>query len=225
MKRLFVIFLLGLVSAQSGAVTLEENRTYRLDKSVYHLERTRDGDKSAFAFRNSTFIVIDNRKPDVYIVRFIKLFSRDGVDSTARTDEEYKLDRMIGGIELSRSVSPSFSGPVSGPLIVPFKYRLNDKSLTGEATIGYYAGYGLEPQIGSARIAISPFVAGGISQINVTKNGETDNKTGITLAVGFLIQNWAGINIGILYGQDRIGDSTWEHEGKGWASFMVGWEL
>ena len=224
MKCLLAGILLALYSASGYAGMLEENRTYRLEKSVYHLERTRDGDKGAYALRNSTFIVIDNSKSDFYVVRFIKVFKNED-ELQALTDEEYKIPKSIGGIELSRSVSPSFSGPVSGPLIVPFKYRLNDKSLTGEATIGYYAGYGLEPRVGAARIAISPFIAGGISQINVSRNGQTDNKTGITLAAGFLIQNWGGINIGILYGQDRIGDKAWENEGEGWVSFMIGWDL
>ena len=33
------------------------------------------------------------------------------------------------------------------------------------------------------------------------------------------------MNIGVIYGQDRIGDNTWEHEGDGWWSIMIDWEL
>ena len=99
--------------------------------------------------------------------------------------------------------------------------------MAGDATIGYYAGYSVEPRLPftETRIPISPFIAGGLSQVSVTKEEETSNQTGVTLAVGVLIQNWDGINIGIVYGQDRIGDKDWEHEGEGWVSFMVGWEL
>ncbi|MDH4273818.1 MAG: hypothetical protein OEW08_02140, partial [Gammaproteobacteria bacterium] len=144
-----------------------------------------------------------------------------------KTDEEYKIDRAVGGISLTKSVLPSFAGPASGPLIVPFKYRLNDKSLTGESAIGYYAGYRIEPRIPltNTRVPLSPFIAGGLTQINMATNGDTDNKTGVTIAVGFLVQNWAGVNIGLVGGQDRIGNGAWVHEGKNWVSFMIGWNL
>ena len=121
----------------------------------------------------------------------------------------------------------SLTGPVSGPLIVPFKYRTDDHSLSGEATIGYYAGYRTEIKMpwANARIPISPFIAGGLSQINVSTNGDTDNKSGVTIAAGILIQNWADVNVGFVFGQDRIGDSSWEHEGDDWVSFMIGWNI
>ena len=69
------------------------------------------------------------------------------------------------------------------------------------------------------------FIAGGLTQISVTEDEETSNQTGVSLAAGILIQNWAGVNIGLVYGEDRIGNQDWEHEGEGWLSFMVGWEI
>ncbi len=143
------------------------------------------------------------------------------------TEFEYILHKTYGGVKLDKSTSVSWEGAVSGPLVVPFKYRGNDGSLSGESSIGMYAGYGLEPEIwNSFRLPLTPFIAGGLTQISTTNdNDEATNNTGLTVAVGLLIQNWGGLNIGLVYGQDRIGKKDWKHEGRGWTSFMVGWEL
>jgi len=207
---------------------MEEGQTYSLEKSVFNLERTRDKQPGFIAAQNSKFVVVDNKiYPNAYVVRFIFIYDTDNTVSNVTTDEEYKLAKVIGGIDILKSVQPSLAGPVSGPLIVPFKYRLDDKSLSGEAAIGYYAGYRTEPKMPwtKTRISFSPFIAGGISQVNTSTNGETDNRTAVTLATGILIQNWDNVNIGFVIGQDRIGDNTWQFEGKSWVSFMIGWDL
>jgi len=167
---------------------LEETKTYRLDKTVYDLVRVRDNQPGFIAGQNSKFVVVDSQSiNDAYIIRFIKIYDADKLKSTIRDDEEYKLARASkAGIPIIKSVRPSHVGPVSDPLIVPFKYRTDDDSLSGEATIGYYAGFRTEFKIpgSNTRLPMSPFIAGGLSQINVATNGETDNKTGVTLAVG-----------------------------------------
>jgi hypothetical protein len=220
--------LLLAFSFVAAAQSLEENKIYRLSKTVNDLVLIPPADESNkfVAAKGSKFVVIDSGGSTFYVVRFVSVVDFKESKSTVVEDSEYKLSKTIGLVDISRSVERSFGGPVSGPLVVPFKYRLDDKSLSGDAAIGYYAGYGFEPKIIGTdfRIPISPFVAGGLSQISVVNNGTTDNKTGITLAVGFLIQNWANINIGLVIGQDRIGESTWAHEGGRWVSFMIGWD-
>ncbi|MDX2505952.1 MAG: hypothetical protein QNL62_15960 [Gammaproteobacteria bacterium] len=229
MKILLSIILLStFISQNAFSQDLEEKKIYRLDKSVHNLKRTRDDQTGFIALQKSKFIVVDTQTdPNAYIVRFIKIYDHGDTLSTVTEDEEYKLNKLIGGTAIIKSVQVSLTGPVSGPLIVPFKYRTDDDSLSGEATIGYYAGYRTEFKmpLTNTRIPVSPFIAGGLSQINVSTNGDTDNKSGVTIAVGFLIQNWADVNIGFVYGQDRIGDSSWEHEGDGWISFMIGWDI
>lgn len=229
MKTLLSVILLSIfISPNAFSQDLEEKKVYRLDKSVHNLKRTRDGQGDFIAFQNSKFIVVDAQTdPDAYIVRFIKIYPYGDMLSTVTEGEEYKLDKIIGGTAIVKSVELSLTGPVSGPLIVPFKYRTDDDSLSGEATIGYYAGFRTEFRmpLTSTRIPVSPFIAGGLSQINISTNGEADNKSAVTIAVGFLVQNWADVNIGFVYGQDRIGDSSWEHEGDGWISFMIGWDI
>lgn len=113
--------------------------------------------------------------------------------------------------------------------MVPFKYRLNDDSLSGDAAVGFYAGMTFEPGCLTENwcFRITPLLSAGISQVSVaeTDGSGTENKTSVTWAAGFLITDWSDMNIGLICGQDRIGDKTWEHEGKGWLSFMIGWQL
>ncbi len=226
--KYFMGILLLTFSSVLAAQSLEENKIYRLSKTVNDLVlATTDDESNKFiAAKGSKFIVIDSNDQKYYVVRFVNVADFKDSKSTVLEDSEYKLSKKTGVVDISRSVERSFGGPVSGPLIVPFKYRLDDKSLSGEAAIGYYAGYGFEPKIIGTdfRLPLSPFIAGGLSQISVSNNGTTDNKTGITLAAGFLIQNWANVNIGLVFGQDRIGNKNWAHEGNRWVSFMIGWD-
>ena len=76
-------------------------------------------------------------------------------------------------------------------------------------------------------VGITPMLSAGLTQVSVADGtGEgTENKSGFTWTAGFLFQNWDGMNIGIVYGEDRIGDSQWEHEGDGWWSISMGWEI
>lgn len=195
---------------------------------------------------SSKFIVIDDQNKEVYAIKFRKIYQYS-VPKASPTKNNYKAWSASGVVEdkiyyirkkvgdqneiaLADTVVKSFSGITSGPLIVPFKYRLNDKSISGEAMIGYYAGIGFDVGTSEYNVAVTPFLSAGISQVGVNSTAsdgsiQTDSKTGFTWSTGFLIQNWDSVNIGIVYGQDRIGDSSWEHEGEGWFSISVGWEL
>lgn len=230
--RILVVCITAFFIMSAHAEGLEEGKTYRLNKTVYDAVLARDDTKKFIVVKDSKFRVVDTSNADHYIVNFVTLYNYKPAGgsllrSTVRLDEEYILKRTVSSVSLEKSVSASNSGLVSGPLIIPFKYRIGNNSLSGDAAIGYFAGISAEPKIPwtEVRVPISPFIAGGLSQVSVTENSETTNRTGITLAIGILVQGWDGLNIGLVYGQDRIGESTWEHEGEGWISFMVGWDL
>lgn len=226
--KAILIVTISSFTLQAEADELVEGKTYRLNKSVYDLKCTDDDNNEYKVANNSKFLVIDTKvDPDNYIVRFITIYNNDDVKSTVRDDVEYRLSKVIGGVPVEKSVQQSLVGPVSGPLIIPFKYRLDDESLSGEAAIGYYAGFRAEPRIPftQQRLPLSPFIGAGLTQIDVSTDATSDNKTGITLAVGILIYNWADVNIGLVFGQDRVGDNSWVHEGDTWVSFMVGWDI
>lgn len=238
-----VIILLSVVtSSLLNAEELSKDNRYRAKTA---LEVSSDG--STFDLKvgsQSKFIILDNDDEDKYAIKFTNIYPYNEIKST-RTTDDYKSSRAsdviednvyylskseVNGVPIESKVEESLGGIVSGPLIVPFKYRLDDKSIGGDATVGYYAGYGFDFGINDQYITVTPFLSAGLTQVSVLKEVEdgttsTDNKSGFSWATGFLIQNWDSVNIGIVYGQDRIGDQSWEHEGEGWVSISVGWEL
>ncbi len=224
-RTIGVLLICCLASALRGE-DLEEKGVYRLDKSMFDLAPLRDPAETCIAHRGSKFIVVDAGQ-DYYVIRFLSLYSYDRQKSTASRNEEYKLPKQVNGVDISKSVKVSVAGPISGPLIVPFKFRLGDESITGEAALGFYAGYNVEPSLPftDIRIPVTPFVAGGISQVAVDSSGETEHETAFTWAIGVLVKNWHHVNVGLVYGEDYTGDKDWKHEGDGWFSFMIGWQL
>lgn len=228
MKRMFIGLIVLFYSSYGFTAGLEKQKTYRLEKSVFNLIQTSNNESNHVAARNSIFIVVDPEvNPNAYLVRFLTIYNSGDTVSTVKKDQEYLLPILIGGTNIVNSVKQSLVGPVSGPLIVPFKFRRSDRTIWSESAIGYYAGYRTEIKIGTtdARIPVSPFVAGGITQVNVGTNTDIDNKSGLSFAIGILVQNWANVNIGFVVGQDRIGDPEWKYEGDPWGSFMIGWDI
>jgi hypothetical protein len=182
------------------------------------------------------FRVINNPNQNAYMIRFVNVYrvqskTATGVsyaESNVVTSDIYKLNKKSSSnIPIESIVEPSASGLTSGPLIVPFKFRLNDGTISGDATVGYYAGYGFDLPLGDKYVTITPILSAGLSQVTVfDKNTDkSQSKSAATWATGLLIQNWDKINIGLVYGQDRIGDRNWEYEGDGWISISFGWAL
>ena len=236
MKIFASIILTVLVVCASPAFAgeLEVGGTYRLGITVTDLKAVGGDETKYTAKKNSKFFVISKDESGDYIVRFDRIYSSEPEAGTDTKDVSYdnayilapKVNGMIPVDAISR---PSMAGLSSGPLVVPFKYRLDNDSLSGDATIGFYAGITFEPGCltESWCFRITPLLSAGLSQVSVVEaNGTgTENKTSATWATGFLITDWSNMNIGLIYGQDRIGDKTWEHEGEGWLSFMIGWQL
>ena len=235
MKNIYnLIFIITVVmfAAPLNASDLEVGKIYRLSVTL-DLKSAIDSDKLDYkALKNSKYEILQEpENANYYIIRFNKIYES--------SDERYKdtiwvlgdgvyiLPKNVGKISVATISTESVTGLTSGPLVVPFKYRLNNKSITGDATLGAYAGITFEPGCTKSNwcFKFTPLISAGLSQITVDNNGTQEQKTGATLAIGFLITNWSNINIGLLYGQDRIGDATWVHEGETWVSFMIGWEL
>jgi hypothetical protein len=219
------------VSAQETEKFVKGN-IYKLSTNI--VVKDSNGDDHV-AWRKERFQVLQVEN-DFALISFLKIykFAEDGDDAEkhVNTHSTYKLPIKvtIDSVELlTLNISePSNIGLVSGPLIVPFKWRIDDDTLTGDATIGLYAGYRFEPQLFSSNVTlpITPFISAGLAQISVnnTETEDSDVKTGVTLALGMLWE-WDDVTIGVVYGQDRIGDSEWEHEGEGWLSISVGWKF
>lgn len=133
--------------------------------------------------------------------------------------------------QTNKSFSESYSGFVHGPLAVPFKYRVDDGTLSGAASIGYYVGYGIEA-LSFDNFTLTPFLSLGTTGVSIITEKEGDagkdeatNRQGVTIATGILFPSWGGANLGLIVGQDRIGDSDWEYEADTWVSISIGASL
>lgn len=220
------------------AADLEIGHKYRLGITLDNIKGadTKPDDKSKVyvAPKNSKFTVLStSESPSHYIVQFTRIYSDEEQKDVkwVVSDKLYLLPKKVAdSLDITSVVTESLTGLTAGPLMVPFKYRLDDKSLTGDAEVGVYAGVTFEP--GCTKFAggwcfrITPLLSAGLSQVSVSDGkGAEENKTAVTISAGFLVTGWADLNIGFVYGQDRTGDTAWEHEGEGWLSFMVGWQL
>ncbi len=234
-RTVAILAVLLLCASPAFAGELEVGGTYRLGITVTDLKAVGNKDKARYtAEKNSKFFVISKLDKGGYVVRFDRIYpskaNRYADKNYVSYGDAYILASKINGMIPVDAISKSsITGLSSGPLVVPFKYRLDTDSLSGDATIGFYAGITFEPGCltESWCFRITPLLSAGLSQVSVTDTSGTgtENKTSATWAAGFLITDWSNMNIGLIYGQDRIGDKTWEHEGEGWLSFMIGWQL
>ncbi|WP_438467012.1 hypothetical protein [Marinomonas sp. PE14-40] len=234
----FISFAEGEDSTTGSSTTgeLQAGKIYRL--SVMVKVKRADGvdDVEYTALKNSKYEVISIRDNE-YTVKFNKIYPSNpsSLDEAhleglkwVNYDFTYILKRDVSDkFDLKQVSKESLTGLSSGPLVVPFKYRTNSKSLSGDATVGLYAGVNFEPGCTTSNwcFRITPLISAGLSEVSVVNGTSTETKTAVTWAAGFLVSNWDDVNIGVVYGQDRIGGSTWEHEGKGWVSIMIGWDI
>jgi len=220
-------------SIAAYAADLDQGHRYRLGLTLPQLKAVGATTTDYVALKNNKFIVLNVSDDLGYIVQFTKIYiSSDEQYKDAKwvvSDVAYVLPKdVVAPLAVTSIVSESLAGVFAGPLIVPLKYRLGDKSLTGEAMLGFYTGMTFET--GCTRtgwcLNFTPLFSAGISQVFVSDEmGSGENKSAVTMATGFLITGWPDINVGLVYGQDRTGDLSWKHEGDGWIGFMVGWQL
>ncbi len=246
MKKLILTIAVILTSYSSQSAELIKDKSYR---ARTNLEVSDGKNKGLKVGAQSKFVILDNDDKDKYAIKFMNIYQYGEIlppkKRTLNETAEYKNSDVIkgdiyylsknevNGVPVENRVQQSFGGLVSGPLIVPFKYRLDDKSIGGDATVGYYAGWGVETNffdISDTYVTFTPFISAGLTQVSVLSEAEdgttkTDSKSGFSWATGILIKNWDSVNIGVVYGQDRIGDQDWQHEGEGWFSISVGWEM
>lgn len=155
-----------------------------------------------------------------------------GKQSPARTDLPANTVEGHGTYLIDKSAieaAPHLRrGWTFGALVVPFKYQLSDKSFSGSTTIGTYVGYKLQDNRGSITPILS---AGWVPNIAVPlATGGSVNRSGFSWAGGviFSIDKGTGTQIGILFGQDRLGSNAaapYAYEGKTWMSLSIGYKF
>lgn len=121
-----------------------------------------------------------------------------------------------------------------GQLTLPFKIRRtqehNTFKLTTDVTLGGYIGYTRRLSEKREFYLTIPITAG-LTFINLNDNNttlnlemsDTDVVPGLTWSTGVILQ-MDKYNIGLLFGKDYAGNvgDQWEHHGKLWWSFGVG---
>lgn len=230
-----VLFYVSILFFSFSLNAYEVGGVYKLKANVFEL--TGKDNKKYGALKNSRFLVV-GEKDGEYLIQFSDVYGEDDIivlpDGTewASTSISYTLpEKLDANYSSEYYAEKSLKGLVSGPMIIPFKWRRSDNSISGEATVGAYAGISFESPTcngtGAFCFQITPILSAGLSQISIydTSSNESETRSGITMAAGLLLQNWGGTNIGILYGKDRIGDTSWEYEGDGWWSFSIAWQL
>ncbi len=233
--KLYYLVTLGLLcpTILCAGDDLEVDKSYRLEKTIQVAPLTDDyqtqgcqgaitKSDSPYAGKVSKFKVqYQKQGTDCYVIRFRSVFANESTDSKnlVKEDVDYLLPSQIHGVPIRSSVSDF--GETSGLLVVPFKYREDDKSISGEATVGYYAGFDMKwgTLVGAA----------GLTQVSIpVSDTETENQSAITLAGGVLIKNWDGLEMGLIVGVDHIGGTkgdSWQYEDDLWYSLMIGWNF
>lgn len=164
--------------------------------------------------RNNTYTFVELREPK-------KLF---GFSKDDRKNKPVKglvcpenAEMLTTGVayrianELFDSVHKKTSGVAFGALIVPFKFRLgHENKLISSSTIAPYLGYRFK-FLQAASMQAVPVVAVGLGIVpvfNPTTN-ETDTKTGLSAAVGFIVTSEKSQNFsaGFVLGKDFVGRS------------------
>jgi hypothetical protein len=124
------------------------------------------------------------------------------------------------------------TGWVYGALVLPFKYHLEDKSFSGETTIGPYLGR--RSTLGSSSFIWA--VTAGLTPLSVEStdaggNQKSTQLSAFTYAAGlmFEINNGASpFRVGLFYGTDVVSSDsvvTYKHDRQNWLAFQLGWDF
>jgi hypothetical protein len=145
-------------------------------------------------------------------------------DALVKPDISYK----INAAHLQNCAAKS-RGLDYGLLVIPYKLHLNDHSLSGESSVGGYAGM----QLNTPGVALSLVLSAGIGVVPTTTT-ETDGtvKTGHAASftgAGGLIFTFSRISmfqVGLIAGVDLTGKgSQYKYDGKPWIAVSFGTNL
>jgi len=144
-----------------------------------------------------------------------------GVQSTEKKYFSTPFKVCINGKNIAYKSNYKRVGGVStGVLVVPFKIRKG--SIFSDSTIAPYLSCKWE--------VIELLAAAGVSQISVSKLGESDVKseTGLSIALGVNFEIAKDWDVAFVVGGDHISSDagkTWKYQDKVWYSFAIGYNF
>ena len=217
--------------ASSGSLI---GKSDRLILETYMSGLTRAGSDDEYYASPESILLVTRIDSGIAYVRFKENWT-DNKIGTGKTDRIYAhkckgglvktgVEYAVKATELQNTAALN-QGVDYGLLVLPYKYHFTDQSLTGEATLGGYAGY----KFSWPGIAISfPVVSAGVGVVNTTQqSGVSTSGTApsFTFAGGLIINlTKTGLfQIGIIAGADWAGkNSQYKYEGQPWVAVSFG---
>ena len=130
--------------------------------------------------------------------------------------------------EMLRKSPPERFGWTYGTLVVPYKYQVQgDRSLSGGATLGGYAGFRGSP-FGGPSLVFMGFAGATKVDVPTTRNGQavTESVAGLSYGVGLLGSIKDAFKVGFVIGADRVDNKLgYVNNGKTWISFSLGYDF
>jgi len=224
LKHLLIIVIFMIASSSVTFADVSAGKLV-LYTHIYGFEVKEDSIKYA-AGADTKFYIVGEDDGNYQI-----LFKKDKDITTAPAKEGYEKVRTKQIFTIKKELLPKYSyrlrfGIAHGPIIVPFKLRSNDGSLTGQSTLGYYLGVKNDFLLGSGTL----FGSAGLTLIPIqdVNSSSTDEKTGISWAVGYSFASKSNFQAAIIVGWDHLGGDAgdnWEYEDDTWVSFAIGFEF
>lgn len=217
--------VLGLAVADASAGALSGQYKLLVPMTGFHRYNCTDDSCTSFAAgKKSRFIVLEEGDEQM-IVAFKRVApgKPDGcTDTAADKTNLYKINTSV-----MRSFCYRYAfGLEHGPLVVPFKLRSRNRTITGESTLGYYLGL----RLNWFEISASPFISGGLALIPVSdvNSEQSENRTGVSFSFGTILQTSQRLQLAVVMGWDYLGGDAgrhWEFEGNPWYSFAIGFSF
>jgi len=218
-------FVLSLATANASAGALSGQ--YKLLVPMTGFQRyncDQDSCTSFAAGSGSRFIVLEQGDERMIIAfKEIRPGKPDGCTDTAV--DKTNLYRI--STATMRSFCYRYAlGLEHGPLVVPFKLRARNRTITGESTLGYYLGL----RLSWFEVSAAPFISGGLALIPVSdvNSGQTENRTGVSCSFGTIVETSQRLQLAVVVGWDFLGGDAgrhWEFEGNPWYSFAIGFSF
>lgn len=229
-KNVFEVVVTSDQIASSGTALGKGDRVI-LDTYLSGIMNSDFPDEKYYASPESKLWVSEIDSSGKAHIRFKENWSNDKV-GTGDTNDKYEANNKGGlvkpGIEYTIEAVKLQHAPVSiqgvdyGVLVVPYKFHFSDQTLTGEATLGGYAGY----RFSWPGFALTvPLLSAGVGVVNETTTGETKSAPSFSLATGTIITlTKTGLfQIGLLGGVDWAGKGNhYKYEGKPWVAVSFG---
>lgn len=223
---LLVVIPIGMVPGTSRA---DERGLNVLRSPIYGFKSHKADDGKAYAAgTGTTFYIIACDENNTLVVFDDAEEILKAPDLPGKTYEKVTTDKIyeIQTPDLPKAAYRMRWGLSHGPLVVPFKFRTNDGSLSGEATLGYYLGVKSETILVSG----TAFISAGLALIPVSdvNSSETETKTGFSWAVGYAFETKTNFQAAIVAGGDHLGGTAgdnWEYEDDIWLSLAIGFNF